>query len=381
MKKIYLDYAATTPVDKEVSRKIEVFSEDKFGNPSSLHSFGQEALFAMDHSREVVADFLNCKRKEVYFLSSATEANNLAVFGVLKKRNDPHVIASPIEHKAVLEPIKRSGASFDHLPVSSDGIVKKEKLKELIRENTVLVSIGYANSEIGTLQPLKEISEIIREENKKRKEKIIFHTDAVQAANYLSCDVQSLGVDLLTISGHKMYGPKGAAALFIKEGVDVSPIIYGASQEKGLRPGTENVYAIAGLAAAIEVLDKNDNERTEELRDRIVRGVLSELPDAKVNGSMKDRLPNNINFTFKGAEGESIMIALDREGVAVSTGSACASNSLSPSHVLLSLGLSHEEAHGSIRVSLGRFTTKEEVDFFIEKLPSIVNKLRMISGK
>ncbi len=381
MQRIYLDYAATTPVDSAVFEKMNPFFTEKFGNPSSLHSFGQEALFAMDEAREKITDFLGCKRKEVLFLSSATEANNLAVLGTLQTEEKPHVILPPFEHKAVLEPIKKSGAEVSYLSVSKEGLIRADEVKEQIKENTALVSVGYVNSEVGMIQPVKEIGEIIKEKNKQRKRKIFFHTDAVQAANYLSCNVEELGVDLLTISGHKIYGPKGSAVLYKREGVKLSPLFYGAGQEKGMKPGTENIAAIVGLGVAVEKIKENKIEKTKVFRDRIIDDVFSKIQGTKLNGSKEKRIANNINFTFDGAEGESIMIALDREGIAVSTGSACASGSLEPSYVLLSMGLSHREAHGSLRVSLGRFTTDEEVDYFLEKLPPIISKLRKISGK
>ena len=379
--RIYFDNAATTPVDERVVEAMMPFFSEKFGNPSSLHSFGQEALFAVDDAREKVANFLNCKEKEVSFLSSATEANNLAILGILKKVDDPHVIVPPFEHKAVLEPVKESGAEIDHLPVSKEGVVKKEKLREMIKENTVLVSVGYANSEIGTLQPVEEIGEIIREENEKRGKRVVFHTDAVQAVNFFSCDVQKLNVDLLTMSGHKIYGPKGVAALYIREVTKLFPLMYGASQEKGMKPCTENVPGIVGLGVAVDLLKENDVRKMREMRDKLWEGIKNNVPDVRLNGSKEKRLPHNLNLSFKGAEGESIMMALDKEGIAVSTGSACASDSLSPSHVLLSIGLSHEEAHGSVRITLGRFTKEREVDQLLEKLPPIVEKLRKISGK
>ncbi len=380
-RKVYFDYAATTPTDREVIEKITPFLGEKFGNPSSLHGFGQESLFALDNARKSVADFLGAMEREVVFTSSATQANNIAILGVLKKVENPHVITTTIEHKAVLEPLKKIGADVTHLPVYKEGVVRMEDVKEAIKENTILVSIGYANSEIGTTQPIREIGEMIREENKKRKEKIIFHTDAVQAINYLSCKVDDLNVDLLTLSGHKIYGPKGAGALYIKEGTKVSPVFYGATQERGFCPGTENIFAIAGLGFAVEMLSKNDSEKIKGFRDKIIDMLLEKVPGSKLNGSREKRLPNNINITFRGVEGESLMIALDREGIAVSTGSACASKSLAPSYVLLALGLAHEEAHGSLRISLGRFTTEEDGDYLLEKLPPIIKRLRKISGR
>jgi len=381
MKKIYLDYAATTPIDKEVMEKITPFLKENFGNPSSLHTFGQEALFAIDKARERVANFLNSKEREVFFASCATQANNAAILGVLKNKENPHVITTPFEHKAVLEPLKKSKAEVTYLPVYKNGVVKVEDVLKEIKDNTALISVGYVNSEVGTIQPIEEIGRALKEENKKRDSKIVFHTDGVQAVNYLSCDVDFLGVDLFVLSGHKIYGPKGAGALFVKEGTEISPVFYGASQEKGFFPGTENVFAISGLGFAIENIKKNNTEDTKRLRDKIIDTILKEIPKTSLAGDREKRIANNVNIIFKGAEGESLLIALDREGIAVSTGSACASKSLTPSHVLLSMGFSHEEAHSSLRISLGRFTKEEEVDYFLEKLPPIVEKLRKISGR
>jgi cysteine desulfurase len=380
MKKVYLDYAGTTPIDEEVAQKLKPFLSEVFGNPSSLHSFGQEALFAIDKARKTVADFFGALESEVFFTSSATQANNIAILGAVKNIENPHIITTAFEHKAVLETVKNSGAEVSILSVYKNGVIKKEDLLKEIKENTALITIGYVNSEVGTVQPIKEISEIIKEENKKRKKGIIFHTDAVQAINYFDCNVESLGVDMLTLSGHKIYGPKGAGALYIRKGTKISPIFYGASQESGVIPGTENVFAIAGLGFAIEKIKENDIKKTKALRDTIINTVLTEIPGTKLNGDREKRVPNNVNITFKGVEGESLMLALDVEGIAVSTGSACASKSLSPSYVLLAMGLSHEEAHSSLRVSLGRLTTQEEVDYFLEKLKGAVKKLRLISG-
>jgi cysteine desulfurase len=377
--KIYLDYAATTPIDKDVKKEILPFLTEKFGNPSSLHDFGREALFAVDDAREKVADFLNAKSREVIFTSSATEANNLAILGTLGK-ND-HAITSSFEHKAVLEPFKKNENDVDYLSVYKDGVVKTEDVLEKIKENTKLVSVMYVNSEVGTIQPIKEIGEEIEKINKKRKKKIIFHTDASQAANYLSCDVNELKVDLLTLSGHKIYGPKGVGVLFVKEGIKLSPILHGATQERGLSSGTENVPAIVGIGSAILNIEKNDTKETKRLRDKIIDSVLSDIVGTKLNGDRGKRIPNNVNISFNGVEGESLMIALNMEKIAVSTGSACASHSLSPSYVLLALGLSHEEAHSSLRITLGRMTTEKEVGYFLEKLPNIVYKLRKISGR
>lgn len=379
--KIYLDYAATTPVDGEVKEEMLPFFNEKFGNPSSIHAFGQEAVFAVDTAREKVADFLNCKEREIVFTSSATEANNLAILGVLKKEEGLHAVTSSFEHKAVLEPLLKSGSEVDYLSVYKDGVVKVEDVLKKIKKNTRIVSVMYANSEIGTVQPIKEIGKEIKEINKKRKEKILFHTDASQAVNYLSCNTEDLNVDLLTFSGHKIYGPKGVGVLFVKEGINLLPIIHGASQEKGLSSGTENVPAIVGIGSAVEIIGKHNDEKIKSLRDKLIDGILKNIEGTRLNGDREKRLPNNVNISFKGAEGESLLVALDREGIAVSTGSACASHSLSPSYVLLALGLSHEEAHSSLRITLGRYTKEEEVDYLLEKLPIIVNKLRKISGR
>ncbi len=379
--KIYLDYASTTPAGESVVSAMIPLLQKDFGNPSSLHALGQDALYAIDEARRKVAEFLGAKESEIIFTSSATEADNIALSGVLQKEKKAHVITSVIEHKAVLEPLNSSSAEVTYLPVNKEGVVKVEDVLKEIRENTVLVSIMYANSEIGTIQPIKEIGAAVKRINENRKKKIVFHTDAVQAVNYLPCKVNDLNVDLLTISGHKIYGPKGVGALFIRQGIEISPIFYGAKQERGVRPGTENTAAIVGLSQAVEDLQKNMTEKTEKLRDRIIDTILSEIPQTRLNGSRERRLPNNINISFKGVEGESLLIALDQKGIAVSTGSACASRSLLPSYVLLAIGLSHEEAHGSLRVTLGRMTTEKEVDYFLEQLPLIVERLRKISGK
>ncbi len=378
MKNIYFDYGATTPCEKDVVEKITPFLGEKFGNPSSLHSFGREAVVAVDEARKNVADFLNSKEREVIFTGSATEANNIAILGSIKKRKG-HIITTAIEHKAVLDTVKNSGVDYTVVSPNKKGLISVESISKEIREDTVLVSVMYANNEIGTVQPIKEIGREIKEANRDRKEKIIFHTDAVQAANYLSCDVNNLDIDILTLSGHKIYGPKGVGVLYIREGVKIDPLLFGGDQEKKIRPGTENVFAVVGMGEAVKNIEKNNSEKTRKMRDKVIDFVLENIPKSELNGDREERLPNNINISFKGAEGESLMIALDREGVAVSTGSACASSSLHPSHVLLALGLSHEQAHGSLRITLGRFTTDGEIDYLIEKLPNIVDKIRKIS--
>ncbi|OIO49983.1 cysteine desulfurase NifS [bacterium (Candidatus Gribaldobacteria) CG_4_10_14_0_2_um_filter_41_16] len=380
MKQVYLDYAATTPQSPEATKAMRPYFEKHYGNASSLHQFGQRAREAVEASRQNIAKFLNCSMAEVFFTGSATEADNLAILGVIKS-SKLHIITTAIEHPAVLEPIKRleklGEIEVTYLPVSRDGLVKVEDIEKAIRPNTVLVSIMYANNEIGVIQPIVEIGKVI----KATDQKIIFHTDAVQAANYLDCDVQKLGVDLLTLSGHKIYGPKGVGALYVKKGAALEPIMFGGHQEQGLRPSTENVAAIAGLGAAIATISNRKSQiaNIKKLRDKLLDGILKNIPKTSLNGSADNRLPNNVNISFSGVEGESILMALDQKGVCVSTGSACASGSLQPSHVLMALGLSHQQAHGSIRFSLGKYTTKEEIDYVLKVLPDIIKRLRAIS--
>ena len=386
-KQIYLDYAATTPVDKEVLKAMTPYLKKDFGNPSSLHRFGQKTRSAIDEARKKVAKFLNCSESEIIFTGSATEANNLAIFGVVralkKKEIKPHIITTKIEHHAVLHPfeeLKKEGVEVSFIAPNKEGIVEIDDIQKAIKENTVFISIMYANNEIGTIQPIQKIGKLIARLNKNRKHKIYFHTDAVQAVNYLDCNVKELGVDLLTLSAHKIYGPKGVGALFVKQGTPIEPIIYGGGHEFGLRSGTENVAGIVGLGKAIELVEKhkNDIKRIKKLQDKIIEEVLK-IPNTRLNGSREKRLPNNVNISISGVEGESLVIALDQYGIAVSTGSACSSKELKPSHVLLAIGLSPKEAHGSLRITLGRFTTEEEVDYFLKILPKVVKRLREIS--
>jgi len=387
-KKIYLDYAATTPIAPEVLRVMLPYLKEEYGNPSSIYSLGQKAQMAIDKAREEVSRFLNCSPSEIIFTGSATEANNLAIFGIVralrKKGIKPHIITSQIEHHAVLEPchqLEREGVEVTYLPVTKEGIVKVSDVKKAIKKNTVLVSVMYANNEIGTIQPIAEIGKLLKTIHSKLQTKIYFHTDAVQAANYLDCNVQKLGVDLLTLSAHKIYGPKGVGALYIKEGTPITPLIYGGGQESGVRSGTENVAAIVGLGEAIKQIANRKSQivRIKQLRDKLIEGILKKIPGTRLNGSKEYRLPNNVNASISGVEGESMVIALDQEEIAASTGSACSSRSLEPSHVLLALGLSSEQAHGSLRLTLGRYTTEKEIDKVLEVLPKIVERLRKIS--
>jgi len=405
MKQVYLDYAATTPQSPEVVKAMKPYFEKHYGNASSLHQFGQRAREAVEISRQNIAKFLNCSVAEVFFTGSATEADNLAILGAVKsaklkaQSSKLHIITTAIEHPAVLEPVKRleklGEIEATYLPVDKNGLIAPEQVKKAIRPNTALISIMYANNEIGVIQPIAEIAKIIRNfRNSKIQETItkqisnsnnqypIFHTDAVQAANYLDCDTQKLGVDLLTLSSHKIYGPKGVGVLYVKKAVVLEPMMFGGHQEQGLRPGTENVAAIAGFGAAVtELKTQNSEFKTDikKLRDRLIDGILQKISGTSLNGSRDNRLPNNANISFSGVEGESILMALDQKGVCVSTGSACASGSLKPSHVLLALGLSHQQAHGSIRFSLGKYTTNEEIDYVLKVLPDIIKRLRAIS--
>jgi cysteine desulfurase len=394
-KRIYFDYAATTPIDKSVLQKMMPYLKNKYGNASSLHKFGQEANNALDEARERVAKFLNCKPAEIIFTGSASESDNLAIRGVIKaikKKKQAgeriHVITSKIEHKAVLETFKdieKDGARVVYLPTGTDGLINLDDLRAEITPETDLISIMYANNEVGSIQPIKKIGEIVAKINKNEEHPVYFHTDAAQAANWLDCDVGKLGVHLLTLSGHKIYGPKGVGVLYVKEGTPILPIIFGGDQEWKLRAGTENIANIVGMAEAIKKIKHTKSEFMEmaKMRDMLVKGVLSNVQGSKINGPKKeeDGLPNIVNFSFLGVEGESLVIALDQQGIAASTGSACTSTALMPSHVLIAMGLIDLDAHSSLRISLGKYTTIQEINKFIKTLPKIVERLRKISGR
>ena len=392
MKRIYLDNSATTMVDKNVFSAMDPYLKEDFGNASSLHWFGEKGYEAINRARSQAADFLGCNVLEVFFTGSATISDNLAILGVVKQAQKkgitkPHIITSAIEHPAVLEPIKHleetGKIEATYLSVGQEGVVKPEDIEKNLKENTVLVSIMYANNEIGTVQPIAEIREVIKRfKIQDSRFKILFHTDAVQAANYLDCNVENLGVDLLTLSGHKIYGPKGIGVLYKRKGVEIEPIIFGGHQEKGIWPGTENVASIVGLGKAIEMISINYKLQTInliKLRDKLIDGILQKISGTSLNGSRENRLPNNVNISFSGVEGESILMALNEKGVAVSTGSACASGSLEPSYVLMALGVGVERAHSSIRFSLGKYNTEKEIDYVLKILPEIIRRLRKIS--
>lgn len=382
---IYLDYAATTPLSLEVKKEMDL-ATGIYGNPSSLHSKGYEAKMALDGGREKIAKILNCRSDEIIFTGGGTESDNLAILGFARanKAKGNHIIVSAIEHHAVLEPahkLGKEGFEITYLPVSKDGIIDLEEFKKALRPETILVSIMYANNEIGTIQPIKEISKII--ENSKSS-KPILHTDACQAAGFLDLNVKELGADMLTLNAGKIYGPKGFGILYAKKGIKLEPIFYGGGQEFGLRAGTENLSGAVGLAKALELAQKNkekESARLLKLRDYLKEKIVAEIPKIKFNGSFdKDlRLPNNLNVSILDVEGESLVLYLDNAGICVSSGSACTSKSLEPSHVILALGEPHEVAHSSLRFSLGHGTTKEDIDYAINVLKEVAEKLRAIS--
>ena len=388
--KIYLDYASTSPVDQKVFFAMKPYlNGQSFGNPSSFHLFGQEAKKAIDDSREKIADFFGCVPEEITFTGSATEANNTVIFGSVKPFTHlslkPHLITTAFEHKSVFMPYKELesiGAEVTYLPTTKEGFVKVLDVKKALKKNTVLVSIMYANNEIGAIQPIAEIGKIIKSASQKQKSKIYFHTDAVQAVQYLDCNVKGLGVDFLTFSGHKIYGPKGIGGFYKRKGVPLFPLIYGGGQERNLRAGTENVSFIAGLGEAISQVAQNKQKivQIRSLKQRLISGIIKVVPESKLNGVIKNYLPNIINFSFKGVEGEAIGLALSQQGIAVSTGSACEAQDLKPSRSLVALGLGPEDTHGSIRISIGKFTTEKEVDKFLKVFPIVIARLRKISG-
>jgi len=388
-----MDYAATSPVKPEVLAAMRPYFSDKFGNPSSIHSFGQETRQAINRAREEAAKFLNCQPQEVIFTSGGTESDNLAIRGtVLYHQNEfalkkPHIITSLFEHHAILhtcEDLEKMGlAEVTYIKPDKEGIIHVEDIKQVIKNNTVIVSIMYVNNEIGTVQPIAEIGSMISElKSNNQKLKTIFHTDAVQAAEYFSCNVEELKVDMLSLSAHKFGGPKGIGLLFLKQGTPLKPIQTGGAQEYHLRAGTENVPGIIGLAKAIQLLSskfKVQSSKLMKLRNYFIDMIIKKIPDVKLNGSRKFRSPNNVSLSFRNAEGESILLNLDLLGVAASSGSACTSGSLEPSHVLRAIGVSDEDAHGAVRFTLGESTTKEQIDYVIRNLVIIIAKLRKMS--
>ena len=381
MNTIYLDNNATTKTDEEVVKAMLPYLLENYGNPSSIYKIGRDTRKAVEEAREKVAKALNCEVNEIYFTSGGSESDNTAIKGIAHsyKNKGNHIITSKIEHPAVLETCKeleKEGFEVSYIGVDENGIINLKELEASIKPSTILISVMFANNEIGTIQPIKEIGKIAKENN------IYFHTDAVQAVGNLKIDVKELNLDSLSLSAHKFYGPKGVGALYVKKGVKFNKFISGGHQEKNKRAGTENVAGIVGLGKAIELayqdLDKH-NEKIRELRDYYVEEITKRIPYIKINGDIKKRLPGNSNISIRFIEGEGLLLNLDLKGICASSGSACTSGSLDPSHVLLAIGLPHEIAHGSLRISIGKYNTKEEIDYVIECLVEIVGRLREMS--
>lgn len=384
MKNIYLDNGSTTPVRKIVLKKALPYFSKIYGNPSSFHSTGLIAKKEMQKARENISKILNCDPSEIIFTGSGTESINLAIKGIafreLLKSKKGHFITQKTEHDAVLETFKwleKLGFDVSYINVDENGIIKLDELKNAIRDDTLLVSIMYANNEIGTIQPIKEIAKIVHAKNK------LLHTDACQGAEYLSLNTKELDVDMLTINGSKIYSFKGSGLLFKKKEIQLEALIHGGHQEKNLRSGTENIPAIIAMSAALEIANKekkSESKRLIKLRDYMIKEIEKKIIKVKINGDRKSRLPNNVNVSFYGIEGESILLHLNEAGIRASTGSACSSQNLEPSHVLIATGVGHELAHGSIRFTLGKYTTKKEIDYTIKQLEKIIPFLRKLSS-
>ncbi len=383
MRRIYLDYAATTPVRQEVVETMLPYLGERFGNPSSLHSLGREAKEAMEAARHQVARLIHAEPAEIIFTSGGTEADNFALCGVAwanRERGD-HIITSAIEHHAVLNVcrfLEQTGFSVTYLPVDRYGLVDPDRLRRAIREETILVSIMHANNEVGTIQPIEEIGAIARENG------ILLHTDAVQTCGHLPIDVRLLGADLLSCSAHKLYGPKGVGALYIRHGVEIVSLLHGGKQEKGRRASTENVAGIVGFGKAAELANREIEEesgRLAGLRDRLIRGILEAVEDVRLNGHPARRLSGNVSVSVAGVEGESLLLQLDMRGICASTGSACTSGTVEPSHVLTAMGIPEEASYGSLRLTLGRDSRSEDIDYLLGVLPGIVVRLRAGTGQ
>ena len=379
---MYLDYQSAKPVDPEVIAAMTPYMVEKFGNASSLHEVGDWSTEALDSSRRMIAHFVNAREpEEIIFTSGATEANNLAIVGyaLRNKQKGKHVIISEVEHISILniaKYLRKNGFEVSAVPVDYTGTVRLDKLEERIRPDTILISIQHANNEIGTIQPVMSIGNIARENN------LVFHVDAVASEGQIPIDVQRDFIDMLTLSSNDIYGPRGVGALYVRQGFLLNPLIIGGGQERGLRSGTEDVAAIVGFAKAAELALQympEESKRLRQLRDKAIKTVLETVPRSYLNGHPTNRLPNNAHFRFDFIEGESMLLSFKERGIAVSTGSACSSQTLEPSHTLMSLGLLHEEAHGSLEITMGRFTREADVDTFVEALPGIVKRLRDIS--
>jgi len=382
MKRIYLDNAATTSTDEEVVKAMEPYFSLKYGNPNSIHSLGHEAREAIEETREKTAHLIGANSAEIVFTAGGTEADNHAIKGIAwaNQKKGNHIITSKIEHHAVLHScqfLEKQGFKITYLPVDKYGLIDPEDVKKAITDKTILVTIMHANNEIGTIEPIKEISKVVK------KAGVYFHIDSVQTVGHIPINVNDLGVDMLSMSGHKFYGPNGVGALYLKKGTNIISLIDGGAQEKNRRAGTENVAGIVGLGKAVELaekrLTKGLEDRIVKLRDKLIKGIMDKIENVRLNGHPTNRLPGNANFCFEFIEGESMLLRLDMEGVAASSGSACTSGSLKASHVLLAIGLPPEIAHGSLRLTLGKNTTEEEIDYVIDILPGIIEKLRALS--
>ena len=378
---IYMDHSATSPVDPEVFEAMKPYFQEEFGNASTLYKLGRDGKRAMENARAQVASIIGAEPKDVIFTSGGTESDNIAIKGIAYKLKNKgrHIITSNIEHPAVHETCKyleKNGFKVTYVPVGTDGLLKASDVEDAIRDDTILITVMHANNEIGTIQPITEIGKIAHEKG------ILFHTDAVQSVGKIPVDVNALNVDMLSISSHKLYGPKGIGALYIKKGVRLEPIIHGGGHERGLRPGTENVPAIVGFGKACQLAEEKleeESARLIRLRDKLVDAVLKQNKEAYLNGDREKRLPGNANFRFTGIEGESLILHLDSKGIAASTGSACSSTKLEPSQVLMAIGLEEVEAHGSLRISLGRENTEEDIDHTITSIKEVVDTLRKMS--
>ena len=381
MRKVYLDNAATTALSPKVLEQMMPYLTAIYGNPSSPHSFGQEARKGVEHARDQVAKALNALPEEIIFTGCGTESDNTVVFGVAERyaKKGNHIITTNVEHHAILhtcEALEKRGIEVTYLPVDENGMVTAEQVANAITDKTILVSIMFANNEVGTIMPIAEIGKVCRERG------VLFHTDAVQAVGHMPIDVKAMNIDMLSLSAHKFHGPKGVGALYMKKGVRLPAYVMGGAQERNRRAGTENVAGIVGLGAAIELATENLAEsaaRMTKLRDKLIAGIAARIPEVKLNGHPTLRLPNNVNYSIKYIEGESILLMLDMNGIAASSGSACTSGSLDPSHVLLALGLTHEVAHGSVRLTLSDETTEEDIDYVLEVLPKVAERLRAMS--
>ncbi|MFR1519140.1 MAG: cysteine desulfurase NifS [Clostridia bacterium] len=380
-KRIYLDHSATTPLKREVLDAMLPYLTEQYGNPSSIYTEGREAKKALEKARDTIAAAIGAEAKELFFTASGTEADNWALRGILEANAQKgcHLITSKIEHPAILQTcadLSKKGCEITYLSVDQNGFIDLEELERAIREDTVLVSVMTANNEIGTIQPVAEIGRICKAHH------VLFHTDAVQAVGTIEIDVKKWNIDLLSLSGHKFYGPKGVGALYIRNGVKIAPFVTGGHQENGRRAATENVAGIVGMAKALSLAVsamRENTEKLERLREHTITRILHEIPDVTLNGDRRRRLPGHINFSFRFIEGESLLLMLDLAGIAASSGSACTSGSLDPSHVLLAIGLPHEIAHGSLRLTFGAENTMEEADYLVDKLKQIVRKLRDMS--